>query len=108
MQVGDILIVEVDIDKAADLAVFEQSLGEGGKLTTKVVECRLDVVAGRFHDGLALRMLPHGSGDVDANRHGNSSSFYDVRASAARTRGASKGALAGASDWCAAVSRTVS
>src|SRR5260221_7911699 len=69
IEVADIFIVDIDVDKAADLAVVEQPLGDARKLLAHVVENRLHRAADRFDDGQAIGVLPHGGGNMNAYGH---------------------------------------
>src|SRR5262249_10923659 len=70
VKVADILVVEIDVDEAAHLAVLEQPPGDAGILLAEVVEQLLDGAAGRLDDRLVVGVLPHGSRALDAYRHG--------------------------------------
>src|SRR5438270_11384002 len=69
VQVANVLVVDVDIHEPADLPVFENAAGDAGIFRAEVVEQVLDRGPGGFDDRLVLRVLPHGSGDIDADGH---------------------------------------
>src|SRR5439155_4402135 len=69
VQIANVLVIEVDVHKTADLAVFENALDHGGKLLSQGVERSLDGRACHFHDGQAVGVLPHGRGNMDTDRH---------------------------------------
>src|SRR5205085_11326694 len=72
VQVADVLVVDVQVDEAAHLAVVEDALRQPGEAGSEVVQHRLDRVARGLHSGLALGVLPHRRGNLNTNRHDSS------------------------------------
>src|SRR5438445_9801584 len=69
IQVANVLVIEVDVHKAAHLAVLKNTLHDGWELPAQVVEGRLDCDPGYFDDGLAIGVLPHWGRNMNSNRH---------------------------------------
>src|SRR5262249_39212940 len=69
IEVADVLVVEVQVDKLLEPAVVEEALRHAGVPRAEVVEDGLDRGAGRLDDGLAVGVLPHGCGNVNFDRH---------------------------------------
>src|SRR4051794_11772101 len=69
VEVADVLVVEVDVDEAAHLAVLEQPAGDAGVLGAEVVEHLPDAGALDLDDRLVFGVLPHRGGDMDSDRH---------------------------------------
>src|SRR5438552_967646 len=79
VEVADVFVIEVDVDEAADLAVVKDARADAGVLLAQIVEGGLHRGTGNLHDGLAVRMLPHGGGDVNADGHSFSQQKYNHR-----------------------------
>src|SRR5262249_5676877 len=69
VEVTDVLVVEVDVDEAAPLAVVKKALDDAGALLAEVVEGGLHGAAADIDDRLAIGVLPHWGGNMNANRH---------------------------------------
>src|SRR5260370_21668252 len=69
IEVTDVLIVQVDVDEAANLATLEDPLLDGGKLTAQIVERCLHRGAARVHCCLPVGMLPHRCGNMNTYGH---------------------------------------
>src|SRR5688500_13020316 len=59
VQVADVLVVEVDVDEAAQLPLVEQPFGDARELPAEVVKHRLHGGPCRLHLRLAAGVLPH-------------------------------------------------
>src|SRR5947209_7184556 len=73
VEVANVLVVEEQVDEAAQLAVVEEPARQGGKAGGQVVEDGLDGAPLGLHRGLALGVAAHGARDLDLDRHGCSS-----------------------------------
>src|SRR5260370_40386638 len=69
IEVTDVLIVQVDVDEAANLATLEDPLLDAGKLTAQIVERCLHRGAARVHCCLPVGMLPHRCGNMNTYGH---------------------------------------
>src|SRR6516165_4732987 len=64
IEIANVLIVEEDVDEAADLAVVEDALGQGGVFRPQRVQRRLHGGPVDLHGRLPLGVLPHRRRDV--------------------------------------------
>src|SRR5437762_1466569 len=69
VEVANVLVVQIDVDEAADLPILKDPLGDTVIFLAEIVQCRLNGAAAHFNDGLALRVLPHGRWNMNADRH---------------------------------------
>src|SRR5262245_240532 len=57
VEVTDILIVQIDVDEAADLAIVEETLADPWISFVQILERGLHAAAAHFDDGQPLSML---------------------------------------------------
>src|SRR5438105_368278 len=69
VQVAHVLVIDVQIDESAHLAVLEQAAGDGGILRREGIKHGLDRMARDFNRRLALGMLPHRCRNLHLDSH---------------------------------------
>src|SRR5260221_6124966 len=69
VEVADVFIVKINVDKPADLALVEKPLGDRGEFLPEIIQHGLDGCPGCLDNGVSLRVLPHGSGNMNPDRH---------------------------------------
>src|SRR6266545_5281202 len=70
LEEADILLVDIDVDEAADLAaLLHEPLAQPGVLALQILDQVGDRLGGRMDLARALRHPPQGSGNAHENRH---------------------------------------
>src|SRR6202011_1380370 len=79
VEVADVLVVEIDVDEAAHLAVVEQALGDAREPLPQVVQKSLDGSPLALNNRLALGVLAQRRGNVNPDGHGYTSKKLNIK-----------------------------
>src|SRR5712692_978093 len=69
IKIADVLVVQIDVDEAANLPILENPLRDALELLSQVIQGCLNGSAAHFHHRLPLGVLPHRGRNMNSNGH---------------------------------------